>query len=97
MKNSTLEVMETTRPIIGPDVEEGLIEFGQDFYCIPDVGRIPPFLMSIISDGDRWMFFPAAAVLLQVVRLLSTLYSLTKRMTDYTRPEEKLGRSLQCE
>ena len=49
--------METTRPIIGPDVEEGLIEFeGQDFYCIPDVGRIPPFFMSIISDGDRWMF-----------------------------------------
>ena len=61
MKNSSLEVMETTRPIIGPDVEEGLIEFdGQDFYCIPDVGRIPPFLMSIISDGDRWMFLSSS-------------------------------------
>ena len=57
INNSYLDVLETTRPIIGPDVEEGLIEFdGQDFYCIPDVGRIPPFLMSIISDGDRWMF-----------------------------------------
>lgn len=61
MKNSSLEVMETTRPIIGPDAEEGLIEFdGQDFYCIPDVGRIPPFLMSIISDGDRWMFLSSS-------------------------------------
>ena len=61
MKSSSLEVMETTRPIIGPDVEEGLIEFdGQDFYCILDVGRIPPFLMSIISDGDRWMFLSSS-------------------------------------
>ena len=57
MKNSSVEVMEKVSPIIGPDVEEGLIKFdGLDFYCIPDVGQISPFLMSIISDGDRWMF-----------------------------------------
>jgi len=57
MKNSSVEVMEKVSPIIGPDFEEGLIKFdGLDFYCIPDVGQISPFLMSIISDGDRWMF-----------------------------------------
>ncbi len=36
---------------------EGLVEVnGEGFYCIPDVHRIPPFLMSVVSDGDRWMF-----------------------------------------
>ena len=36
---------------------EGLIEVeGEGFYCIPRVDRIPPFLMSVVSDGDRWMF-----------------------------------------
>ena len=38
-------------------VGEGLIEIdGEGFYAIPDVDRIPPFLMSVVSDGDRWMF-----------------------------------------
>jgi hypothetical protein len=38
-------------------IEEGLIEIdGEGFYAIPDVDRIPPFLMSVVSDGDRWMF-----------------------------------------
>ena len=38
-------------------VGEGLLEIdGEGFYAIPDVDRIPPFLMSVVSDGDRWMF-----------------------------------------
>ncbi|MDH3247980.1 MAG: hypothetical protein OEQ47_03425, partial [Acidimicrobiia bacterium] len=43
---------------------EGLIEIdGQGFYCVPDVDRIPPFLMSVVSDGDRWMFISSAGPL----------------------------------
>ncbi len=38
-------------------VAEGLVEIdGEGFYAIPDVDRMPPFLMSVVSDGDRWMF-----------------------------------------
>ncbi len=38
-------------------VEEGLVEIGgQGYYAIPDVHTMPPFLMSVVSDGDRWMF-----------------------------------------
>ncbi len=36
---------------------EGLLEFeGRGYYAVPDVDQMPPFLMSIVSDGDRWMF-----------------------------------------
>ena len=38
-------------------VGEGLVEIdGEGFYAIPDVDQIPPFLMSVVSDGDRWLF-----------------------------------------
>ena len=38
-------------------VEEGLVEIGgHGYYAIPDVHTMPPFLMSVVSDGDRWMF-----------------------------------------
>ncbi len=43
---------------------EGLVEVdGQGFYLIPDFDRIPPFLMSVVSDGDRWMFVSSAGPL----------------------------------
>lgn len=40
----------------GP-IEAGLIEVdGVDYYTVPEVDRMAPFLMSVVSDGDRWMF-----------------------------------------
>jgi hypothetical protein len=37
--------------------DEGLIEIdGVGYYAISDVDRMPPFLMSVVSDGDRWMY-----------------------------------------
>ena len=46
---------------LGP---EGLVEVnGEGFYFIPDVDRIPPFLMSVVSDGDRWMFVSSTGAL----------------------------------
>ena len=36
---------------------EGFIDIdGEGFYVIPDVDRMAPFLMSIVSDSDHWMF-----------------------------------------
>ena len=29
---------------------------GVDMYCIKDFDRLPPFLMSIVSDSDHWMY-----------------------------------------
>ena len=37
------------------------VEFdGQSWYVVPDVDRMAPFLMSIVSDGDRWMFLSSS-------------------------------------
>jgi hypothetical protein len=37
--------------------DEGLVELaGSGFYAVPDVDKLAPFLMSVVSDGDRWMF-----------------------------------------
>jgi len=30
------------------------------YYVVSDVDRMPPFLMSIVSDGDRWMFISSS-------------------------------------
>jgi hypothetical protein len=36
---------------------EGLVTIAdREFYAIPDVDHMAPFLMSVVSDGDRWMF-----------------------------------------
>jgi len=36
---------------------EGVVLYdGREFCCIPDVDRMPPFLMSIVSDTDLWMY-----------------------------------------
>lgn len=36
---------------------------GQPHYVIDDVDRMAPFLMSIVSDGDRWMFVSSSGAL----------------------------------
>ncbi|NNC41395.1 MAG: hypothetical protein HKN95_11985, partial [Acidimicrobiia bacterium] len=49
--------MNPTAATVDHPAGEGLIEInGEGFYAIPNVNRIPPFLMSLVSDGDRWMF-----------------------------------------
>jgi hypothetical protein len=38
-------------------VAEGFVRIdGRSFYVIPDADRLPPFLMSLVSDADHWMF-----------------------------------------
>ncbi len=40
-----------------PPLQEGLVEIdGVAFYAVPDIVRMKPFLMNVVSDGDRWMF-----------------------------------------
>ena len=39
------------------DLDEGLVEIdGVGHYVIPDVTQMAPFLMSIVSDSDHWLF-----------------------------------------
>jgi hypothetical protein len=46
------------------DVRNGLVEIdGAAHYCIADVDEMAPFLMSIVSDGDRWMFVSSSGAL----------------------------------
>ncbi len=46
-----------------PDTS-GLVEFdGEQWYTIADVDRMAPFLMSLVSDGDRWMFVSSSGAL----------------------------------
>ena len=33
---------------------------GTTYYAVEGVDRMPPFLMSIVSDGDRWMFLSSS-------------------------------------
>ena len=48
---------ETAMPIAPAEVGEGFVDIdGDSFYAIPDVDEMPPFLMSIVSDSDHWMF-----------------------------------------
>jgi hypothetical protein len=43
---------------------EGLLEIdGAEFYVVPGVDRMAPFLMSVVSDGDRWMFVSSGGAL----------------------------------
>ena len=49
---------------LGPDVDEGLVQIDRrEYYCVPNVERLAPFLMSIVSDGDRWMFISSSGAL----------------------------------
>jgi hypothetical protein len=54
----------TTIEVVTPPVDEGLVEVdGAAFYAVPDVDRMAPFLMSVVSDGDRWMFVSSTGTL----------------------------------
>jgi hypothetical protein len=50
--------MTTTSPSsLPPADQEGLVDIdGSGYYAINDIDRMHPFLMSVVSDGDRWMF-----------------------------------------
>ena len=42
----------------------GLEDFdGEQWYTVADVDRMPPFLMSLVSDGDCWMFVSSSGAL----------------------------------
>ena len=42
----------------------GLVEIdGETWYEIDGVHEMPPFLMSVVSDGDRWMFVSSSGAL----------------------------------
>ena len=44
--------------------DDGLVEIdGDAHYCIVDVDEMAPFLMSLVSDGDRWMFVSSSGAL----------------------------------
>ncbi len=44
-----------------PPTAEGLVEIsGEGYYAVREVEQMPPFLMSVVSDGDRWMFVSSA-------------------------------------
>ncbi len=54
----------TTLDVIGRARDSGLEEFdGEQWYTIADVDRMAPFLMSLVSDGDRWMFVSSSGAL----------------------------------
>jgi hypothetical protein len=39
------------------EVSGSIVEIdGQDFYRVTDVQALPPFLMSLVSDSDHWLF-----------------------------------------
>ncbi|NNC74775.1 MAG: hypothetical protein HKN93_04610, partial [Acidimicrobiia bacterium] len=43
---------------------DGLIEIdGAGYYAVPNVDQMPPFFMSVVSDGDRWMFISTSGAL----------------------------------
>ena len=43
---------------------EGLVRIdGGVFYAVPDIDVLPPFLVSVVSDGDRWMFVSSTGAL----------------------------------
>lgn len=48
----------------GERVGEGIVELdGRWHYVVTAVERMPPFLMSVVSDGDRWMFVSSTGAL----------------------------------
>jgi hypothetical protein len=50
-------MIRTPEAATSPTLPEGLVEInGEGFYAVPDVEVLRPFLMSVVSDGDRWMY-----------------------------------------
>ena len=46
----TVAPFSATHPDIPVEID------GQDYLCIPNVDQMPPFLMSVVSDSDFWLF-----------------------------------------
>ena len=45
----------------GVDVSGAIVEIGgEKFYRVSDYDRMPPFLMSVVSSSDHWMFVSSA-------------------------------------
>lgn len=44
------------RPDPGPAAEGFVRLDGQEMYRLADSDLLPPFLMSLVSDSDHWMF-----------------------------------------
>jgi hypothetical protein len=54
----------TRAPMTDELVSDGLVEIdGESYYGVSAVDRMPPFLMSVVSDGDRWMFVSSTGAL----------------------------------
>ena len=44
-----------------PDVEGSILELNDEgFYCIENYDQLPPFLMTIVSPGDQWMYISSS-------------------------------------
>ncbi|MFT5153789.1 MAG: hypothetical protein ACI841_003794 [Planctomycetota bacterium] len=44
------------QPLAGEARGEFVVRDGECWYCIENAGRMAPFLMSLVSDSDHWMF-----------------------------------------
>ncbi len=45
-------------------IDEGIVEVGDEsYYAVTDIGHMTPFLTSVVSDGDRWMFVSSTGAL----------------------------------
>ncbi len=45
-------------------VDEGIVDAdGESWYAVTDLDRMPRFLTSVVSDGDRWMFVSSGGAL----------------------------------
>ncbi len=45
-------------------IDAALIEIDREgYYTVPAVDQMPPFLISVVSDGDRWMFVSSTGAL----------------------------------
>lgn len=59
-----MTVIVDLRSAEGGSLSEGLVEIdGELAYRVTDVDRMAPFLMSVVSDGDRWMFVSSGGAL----------------------------------
>jgi len=51
-------------PHLSARPDDGLVHLdGRDHYAVADVEHMAPFLMSVVSDGDRWMFVSSTGAL----------------------------------
>jgi hypothetical protein len=43
---------------VGPDAPSGkfIDMFGERYYAIENVDRMPPFFISVVSSHDHWLF-----------------------------------------